>query len=118
MKLHYLTIMVRDVEASLKFYQEVAGLQVVRRFNPGMGEIVFLANDENETMLELIQFDDVEKVSIKGMVMSFEAGDKLETVRTKAIGLGYEPTEIIIHPTKPKYFRVSDPDGIIVEFSI
>lgn len=117
MKLNYLTIMVRDIEESLKFYQELVGLHIIRRFNPEMGKIVFLANAKNETMLELIQFDTGEKVLIRGMVISFEADEKLEVLRLKAVELGYKPTEIITHPTKPKYFRVLDPDGIMVEFS-
>ena len=44
MKLGYITVMVRDLERSLAFYQELAQLQVVRRFRPGPGEIAFLAN--------------------------------------------------------------------------
>ena len=45
MKLGYITVMVRDLERSLTFYQELAQLQVMRRFRPGPGEIAFLAND-------------------------------------------------------------------------
>lgn len=118
MKLNYITIMVRDIEKSVKFYEELVGLHIVRRFHPGNGEIVFLQNEQDETMLELICFDDAKKVSVQGMVMSYHAGDLLETMRKRAIDLGYEASDIIIHPTKPKYFRVLDPDGITVEFSI
>lgn len=118
MKLSYITIMVRDIEKSIIFYEELAGLQIVRRFNPGQGEIVFLANAEGETMLELIEFKDVEKVAVKGMVMSYQVEDELEKVREKAIILGYNPTEIINFNPKPMHFKVSDPDGITVEFSI
>lgn len=118
MKLSYITFMIRNIEKSIKFYEEIAELRVLNRFNPGMGEIAFLANEEGETMLELIQFDEVEKVSTKGMVISFQAGEQLEKLRKKVIELGYCPSEIIEKGTKPKYFTVPDPDGIIVEFSI
>lgn len=118
MKLSYITIMVRDIEKSITFYEELVGLQIVRRFNPGPGEIAFLANAEGETMLELIEFKNAEKVAVKGMVMSYQVEDELEKVREKAIDLGYNPTEIINLNPKPMHFRVTDPDGIMVEFSI
>lgn len=120
MKLNFITIMVRDMEKTIAFYGEMVGLKEVRRFNPGLGEIVFMANDEGETMLEFIQFDNTEKVAAKGMVMSFSAGDnleQLEKLREKAVQLGYNPTEIISQGPKPAYFTVLDPDGLVVEFS-
>lgn len=117
MKLSYITIMVRDLETSLNFYQNLAGLQIVRRFNPGRGEIAFLANDAGETMLELIQFEDAEKVSVRGMVFSFHAGEYLETVQETVRKAGYAPSEIIDRKPKPRHFTVTDPDGIVVEFS-
>ena len=118
MKLSYLTFMVRDLEKSLRFYQELAGLKVLRRFNPGMGEIAFLSNAEGETMLELIAFENAEKIETKGMVMSFQATEELETLREKAVKLGYAPSEIINHPPKPAHFTVKDPDGMTVEFGV
>ncbi len=38
MKLGYITFMVRDIEQTIHFYQELVGLKVVRRFKVGMGE--------------------------------------------------------------------------------
>lgn len=52
MKLGYITFMVRDIERTIEFYEKLAGLKTVRRFNPGMGEIAFLSNGEGETMVE------------------------------------------------------------------
>lgn len=54
MKLNFITIFVQDLERSVSFYQTVAGLQVVRRLQPAVEEIAFLANQKRETMLELI----------------------------------------------------------------
>ena len=117
MKLSYITIMVRDLEKSIAFYENLAELQLLHRFNPGPGEIAFLANAEGETMLELIEFENVEKVSAKGLVVSFDAGEELEQLRETAIELGYDVTEIIDRKPKPKHFTVLDPDGVVVEFS-
>lgn len=118
MKLNFITFMVRDIKASVAFYQELAGLQVINRMNPGAGEIVFLANERGETMLELIEFEGVEKVATKGMVLSFSADGELGELREKALTLGYSPSEIIAKGPKPKHFTVADPDGIVVEFSV
>ena len=116
MKLNYITFMVRDIEKSIAFYQQLAGQQLINRMNPAAGEIAFLANEKGETMLELIEFEGTEKVVTKGMVMSFSAKGELEGLREKAITLGYSPSAIIIREPKPKHFTVADPDGIIVEF--
>lgn len=53
MKLNFITIFMQDLERFI-FYQTVAGLQVVRRLQPAVEEIAFLANQKRETMLELI----------------------------------------------------------------
>ena len=117
MKLGYITVMVRDLERSLTFYQELAQLQVMRRFRPGPGEIAFLVNGAGETMLELVAIPDAEHVCTRGLVVSFAAEGSLEGLRQKAAELGYEASEIVDHPPKPRHFIVSDPDGLTVEFS-
>ena len=118
MQLSYFTFMIRDMKKTVEFYKNAAGLSVMKQFNPGMGEITFMANADGETMLEFIQFDHVEKISVKGMVMCFKVEEDLEFVRDRVISLGYEPSEIIERGPKPKHFHVADPDGIVVEFSV
>lgn len=118
MKLNYITFMVRDLEKTVSFYQELAGLHIVRRFNPGMGEIAFMADAQEATSLEFIQFDHVPKVETSGMTMSFQVNGNLDDIREKAIAMGYAPSEIIDKAPKPAHFTVNDPDGISVEFSL
>ncbi|MGI6497433.1 MAG: VOC family protein [Oscillospiraceae bacterium] len=118
MKLNYITFMVRNIEASLAFYKGLVDLHEINRIRLEAGEIVFLANANGETMLELIAFGGVEKVETKGMVMSFLAETMLEKLREKAVALGYSPSEIISKGPKPKHFTVMDPDGVVVEFSV
>lgn len=118
MQLSYITFMIRDIEKTIDFYEKLVGLHVVNRFNPGMGEIAFMSNTDGETMLEFIQFEDVEKVSTKGMVISFRVEEDINELRQKADELGYNPSDIIERGPKPKHFTVSDPDGIVVEFSV
>ena len=58
MKLNYITIMVKDIEKSVIFYEKIVGLKVIKTMHPGSGKIVFMANGQDDTMLELIHFDD------------------------------------------------------------
>jgi lactoylglutathione lyase len=118
MKLNFITLMVRDIEKSVAFYQQLAGLEVLNRLSLSTGEIVFLANRNGETMLELAQFDGGEKVSTKGMFICFSAGEKLVELRGKAVKLGYFPSEIIVGGPAPNHFTISDRDGITVEFCV
>ena len=115
MKLNFITIFVQNLERSVSFYQTVAGLQVVRRLQPAVGEIAFLANQEGETMLELIQLHQGESVSVKGMVFSFQAKEALEVYREVIEAAGYTPSPIIAQGPKPPHFTLQDPDGICVE---
>ena len=117
MKLNYITIMVRDLEKSLEFYKELALLDVVNQIELPIGKIMFLSDGKDSTMLELIEFKNEEKVETKGMVMSFLVTEALENVQSKAVELGYHPSDIINQNPKPKHFIVKDPDGIIIEFS-
>lgn len=118
MKFNYITFMVRDMEKTISFYTEIAELKILRRFNPGAGEIIFMANAEGETNFEFIQFDDTPKVCAAGMTISFKASNNLEELRERAISIGYNPSQIINEPPKPEHFKVLDPDGIEVEFSL
>lgn len=118
MKLNYITFMVRDIEKTIAFYQNLAGLKIVRRFNPGIGEIVFMANSENETNLEFIHIENTPKVQTSGMIVSFQTDDNLQELREKGIAMGYKPSGIVNLPPKPAHFTLADPDDIEVEFSL
>ncbi len=116
MKLNAITIMVRDMDKTISFYRELAGLKIVRRFRPGASDIALMADDEGDTALEFIFNAESEKVSARGLTLCFQARGALESLREKAVAMGYSPTEIFSRPPKPLYFSVSDPDGIRVEF--
>ena len=49
MKFCWSTLMVKNLEESLKFYKEIVGLNVSNRFNAGTGvEIAFLGDGETK----------------------------------------------------------------------
>ena len=117
MKMQYITIMVRDINRSLPFYQDLVGLNIAKRFNPGNCEIAFLENNPGETMVELVQLEG-RGATVEGLVISFHAGEALDTIWEKARAMGYAPTEIYDNGPKPRYFHVADPDGVMIEFVV
>ena len=98
MKLNYITVMVRNMEKSLDFYEKLVGLKVMNKMEMAAGRIAFLSNGEGETMLEIIEFADSKKVETRGMVMSYAAGESLEEIRARAEELGYSPSAMRIFP--------------------
>jgi len=110
------TITVRDLEESIKFYTEVIGLTVTKRFKPAPPvEIVFL-DDEKGNEIELIKYQGKDApLSKEGISIGFTV-DSLENalsfVEAKGIPVLESP---VITPTA-KFFFVKDPDGVTVQF--
>ena len=117
MKLSRITVMVRDIDKTVMFYRELAGLTVIQRFNPGRGEIAIMADSSGDTALEFAQIIEAEKVQARGLTLSFQVRGPLEAVRDKAVELGWSPSEIIRRPPRPAHFVIADPDGVRVVFS-
>lgn len=120
MKLNSITLMVRDMDKTVAFYRELAGLKIIRRYSPGAADpadIAFLADADGDTALECIQDAEAEKVVARNLTLCFTARGALNDLRDKAVAMGYSPSPIISRPPKPLYFTLADPDGIRVEFS-
>lgn len=115
MKFLWTTIKVTNMEASLKFYQEILGLPLKRRFGTGSDmDIAFLG--EGDTEVEIICNKGVSKVNLDTDIsMGFQVKSLDETmdfVKEK----GYE----ISGPFQPnphvKFCYISDPDGMKIQF--
>ncbi|MBU3875033.1 VOC family protein [Faecalicatena sp. AGMB00832] len=115
MKFIFATIHVKNLEDSIRFYEEVIGLKLVRRFPGGpKTEIAFLADGPAE--LELICNKD-EELSQYGEYPSlgFEVDDLDQAMEVmKAQGV-----EIVSGPIQPnpktRFFFIQDPDGLHLE---
>jgi lactoylglutathione lyase len=116
MKLCHITIMVKNLEESLKFYQEIVGLTVDRRFKAGPDtEIIFLG--EGETKVELISNAANTSVNIgKDLSLGFEVDD-LDEMIPFVQSKGIEMISGIIQPSPHvRFFYVLDPNGVKVQF--
>lgn len=115
MQLHHLALRVRDMEKSLKFYETVAGLHVVERFDANPGECAYVQNADGDTMIELIALPVGDNFEGKGLFLCFGT-DELASVHARAVEGGYNPSDIRQPEPNARYFYVYDPDGVSVQF--
>lgn len=114
MKMVHVTIHTADIEGSIGFYRETAGLEVVRDLRPSGKPIVFMAEDKGDTAVELIE-DPARPYSGSGISAGFSTED-VEAKRKELIAAGCEPTEIISPGPGTRFFFVTDPNGFTVQF--
>lgn len=117
MKFLWTTILVNNMDESLKFYEEIVGLKLTERFQAGPGmEISFLG--EGETKVELIYNEKFKKLDAGNRVT---LGFKVESLDEKINFIKEKGIKIITGPIEPnpsiKYFIIKDPDGVKIQFA-
>lgn len=116
MKFSWCTIMVKNMEESLKFYQEIVELPINRRFqaNPDM-EFCFLGDGETE--LELVCD---RKATVKNQEDTFSLGFEVDSLERMIDFIKEKGLELAAGPFQPnpqvKFFFVRDPNNIKVQF--
>jgi lactoylglutathione lyase len=108
--------MVRDMEESLKFYQEVVGLTLDRKFKAGPEvEISFLG--DGETKVELICNNQIKDVIFgESISLGFEVNsiDEMMTfVKERGITIHSGPFQ---PNPNTKFFFAIDPNGLKIQF--
>jgi lactoylglutathione lyase len=116
MKFCWSTLMVKNMEESLKFYQEVVGLTVDRRFKAGPGvELAFLG--DGETKVELICNAANSEIQVgKDISWGFEvesAEKMMQLVQEKGIAIQGGLLQPNPHT---RFFYVLDPNGMKIQF--
>ncbi len=119
-KMLHTCIRVKNLEKSIKFYEEALGLIVTREkdFPEQKFSLIYLSNEIGGYEIELTyNYDTVEPYELgNGFSHTAIGVDNLEEMRQKHIDLGYEVTPLKGLPGEaPRYYFVTDPDGYRVE---
>lgn len=114
MKLAHITIDTANLEKSVEFYKNVCGLKVNAEMKNGPMHIVFLANADGETAVELIENKSAPKYE-NAPSMGFHTAD-VEKLHKELTEKGYSPTPVISPNPAVKFFFVQDPNGVKIQF--
>ena len=120
MKFLHTCIRVKDLDASLKFYQEALGFKEVRLndFPEYKFTLLYLQlEDDPDYELELTYNYDYEPYDLGNGYGHIAVGvDDLETTHQAHQKAGYTVTDLSGLPGKPKmYYFITDPDGYKIE---
>ena len=119
MKFLWTAIYVKNLDESIAFYSDLAGLKVLRRFQAGPGtEIALMGNaKDGETLVELLADSSHTDISIgESISIGFAVGsigEMLDTVKSRFIPVHSGPVET----PRSIFFYVKDPNGVIVQFN-
>ena len=116
MKFCWTTISVKNMEESIKFYKEIVGLEIDKRYAAGPGrEIAFMG--AGETKVELIFDAYCTEVSFgKDISLGFEVAsvdDMLKFLEEKRIAIQSGPFQ---PNPRVKFFFIQDPNGLKIQF--
>ncbi|MDD3984943.1 MAG: VOC family protein [Methanobacterium sp.] len=96
MKVKYVTIIVEDVEESIKFYTEVMGLEIDSQHKPYPGLIITLLKGGGNTMIELIKNTENETGLFSVGMEVEDINITVQKLKSKGAKITKEPTQIII----------------------
>lgn len=110
----YTTIIVKDLEQSLKFYIEVLGLKKVNQFSPEEGVTISFLRDEGSNLIELLEDKNIAEDTFKESRVSIGfAVDDLDDTLNKLKEQGIETIRDIIEtPGDGRLAFIKDPNGV------
>ena len=114
MKMVHVTIQTADLEKSRQFYEEVVGLKIIGDLRPNGAPIIFMADGEDTTAVELIQNPE-QAFNGSGISIGFHTED-VEAKRAQLEAAGFKPTPMISPMPQVQFFFVEDPNGVIIQF--
>jgi len=123
MKVHHIAITVSNLDESIKFYSDILGFEVAKRFErEDMGaKATFIKLDNFQ--IELWQFEDMKEnfnllndIKVKGIRhIAFEV-DNLNKTITELKKKGLEFSEPKLGASGHNYSFTTDPNGVALEF--
>ena len=114
MKFLHVTIQTNRFEEEIEFYENEAGLTIQHDMRP-MKDLVFLANEEGDTRVEIINNPEAVDSGNKNLSIGFQTEDVVQK-RENMIEAGYKVTPMISPTPDVQFFFVTDPAGVSVQF--
>ena len=115
MKMGHITIRTSKFPEEIVFYQEIVGLNIVRDLRGKGSDIVFLADNENETRIEVINAGQAVCSGSEWISIGFHTDD-VKKLREELQTKGLAVTEITSPAPAVRFFFVKDPAGVSVQF--
>ena len=110
------TIGVKSIEESIKFYQEILNFKVDNRYKPSENiELVFLSN-ENGLIIELLHGTEmpIPDNSKSSITLTFQIDDM--DVRNEQLTKNNIDFKKMSVPSGMRFSRFSDPNGVAISF--
>jgi lactoylglutathione lyase len=96
MKVKYATIIVEDMEKSIKFYTEVMGFEIDSQYDLGPAGTITLLKGEGETMIEIIK-NPRDEPGLFSIGMDVEdLNTTIEELKAKGAKVTMEPIQITV----------------------
>jgi len=117
MKYGFVTVTVKDMEESAKFYKDILGLKEAMRFSPQPGTDIMFLKDEDGNAVELITHPGEgdskggSNVSIGFNVSSLD--ETIAMLKEKQVPVARGPMGV---PGGARFIFVNDPNGVGIEF--
>lgn len=115
MKLAHISIQTGNIEKEISFFEKYAGLKIIEEFKTPSGRMVFMGDEESSTGLEIMENEEFDKITAKGLTLGFSS-DSLEEVRKALLEAGFKPGEIRTPNERVSFFFVKSPTGVNVQF--
>ena len=108
MKVKYATIIVKNMDESIKFYTEIMGFKIDSQHNPQPGAIITLLKGEGEAMIELIK-NTVNEPGLYSVGMDVEdINTTVKELKSKGARITMEPIPITVGTLA----FLEDPNGV------
>lgn len=115
MKMFHVTIQTEKFEDELQFYMDTIGLKVITDMRPLGRNMIFLADQEGDTEIEIIENPAAKPIENGFLSVGFKTDDVLKKYEElKASGIAVSP---MMKPApNVQFFFVKDPAGVSVQF--
>lgn len=123
MKCTHIALQVRDIEASMRFYERYCGMQVVHQRNDDNVRVVWLGWGEDPPHFVIVllerDYQRNEQPPVQHIGMSVDSRAEVDAIHARAAsdGLGDLWPPVEAGPIVGYYCGLPDPDGNRVEFS-